>query len=230
MKILLTNDDGIDAPGLAALLEAMSEHGSVVVVAPSQPSSGASHQVTVDGPLVVHSLGADRYAVDGSPADCTRAGLLEICPDVDWVMAGINLGANLGVDVWMSGTVGAVREAALLGRRAIAWSQYFAPQDAVDWPLASRAASALFPQLQQREVHPGSYWNVNFTDPTDLLQDPARWQLAPLDHHPLPVSYEKQADGYHYRCEYRQRPCEPGTDVATCFGGVTSVTELTIGS
>ena len=88
MKILLTNDDGIDAPGLAALVEAMSDHGSVVVVAPSQPVSGASHQVTVDGPLVVHSLGADRYAVDGSPADCTRAGLLEICPDVDWVMAG----------------------------------------------------------------------------------------------------------------------------------------------
>ena len=73
MKILLTNDDGIEAPGLAALLEAMSEHGSVVVVAPSQPMSGASHQVTVDGPLVVHSLGADRYAVDGSPADRTRS-------------------------------------------------------------------------------------------------------------------------------------------------------------
>jgi 5'-nucleotidase len=229
MKILVTNDDGIDAPGIAALVEVASGHGQVVVVAPSRPMSGASHQVTVDRPLVVHSLGDQRYAVEGSPADCTRAGLLEICPDVDWVLAGINLGANLGVDVWMSGTVGAVREAALLGYPAIAWSQYFIPPSTPDWSLAATAAGALFSQLQQQPRKPGAYWNVNFPDPGQLRRDPARWQAAPLDHHPLPVSFEKKADGYHYRCDYQQRCSSPGSDVATCFAGTTTVTELTIG-
>ncbi|MFP6647960.1 MAG: hypothetical protein VB817_00780, partial [Pirellulaceae bacterium] len=100
----------------------------------------------------------------------------------------------------------------------------------LDWTTARRAASALFPQLQQQPVHPGSYWNINFPEPADLLQDPTNWQLARLDHHPLPVTYEKHTDGYHYRCDYRQRPYAPGSDVAICFGGVTSVTELMIGS
>ncbi len=229
MKILVTNDDGIDAPGITALVKAASEHGQVVVVAPSRPMSGASHQVTVDQPLVVHSLGEERYAVDGSPADCARAGLLEICPDADWVLAGINLGANLGVDVWMSGTVGAAREAALLGYPAIAWSQYFIPSNAVDWSLAATAASGLFSELKQKPQSPGTYWNVNFPDPGYLQSDPACWQAAPLDHHPLPVRYEKQADGYHYRCDYQQRSSAPGSDVATCFAGTTTVTQLKIG-
>ncbi|MEE2684903.1 MAG: 5'/3'-nucleotidase SurE [Planctomycetota bacterium] len=229
MKILVTNDDGIDAPGIAALVQAASEHGQVVVVAPSRPVSGASHQVTVDQPLVVHSLGEERYAVDGSPADCARAGLLEICPDADWVLAGINLGANLGVDVWMSGTVGAVREAALLGCPAIAWSQYFMPSSLPDWTLAATAASGIFSDLQQKPRSPGTYWNVNFPESCHLQLDPACWQAAALDNHPLPVHYEKQADGYHYRCDYQRRQAAPGSDVATCFSGTTTVTQLEIG-
>ena len=228
MKILITNDDGIQAPGLAALAGAMAEHGQVVVVAPSGAASGVSHQVTIDQPLVVHPLGDDRYAVDGTPADCSRVGLLQICPDADWVLAGINLGSNLGVDVWMSGTVAAVREAALLGCKAIAWSQYFNPLKPLDWPTASTAANALFSDLCSQASASGVYWNVNFSDPAELVKDPLAWQAAPLDHHPLPVEYEFKPDGYHYHCDYHQRRSAPGSDVDICFKGTTTVTRLTI--
>ena len=107
MTFLLTNDDGIDAPGIQALYEALDRQG--VWVAPILQHSGWGHRVTTDVPITVEQRGTDRYAVHGTPADCTRLGLMHFYPDTEWVIAGINAGGNLGIDMYLSGTVAAVR-------------------------------------------------------------------------------------------------------------------------
>src|SRR5438046_2980116 len=109
MKLLLSNDDGIDAPGLAALLDAARDFGEPVVVAPASPQSGTSHTVTWERGVRLEPRGANRFAIHGTPADCARLGLLRLAPDAKWVLSGINDGGNLGADVYYSGTVAAVR-------------------------------------------------------------------------------------------------------------------------
>src|SRR5262249_1922567 len=121
---LLTNDDGIDAPGIQALLEAAKGLGQPVVVAPIEAHSGCSHRVTTDEPIRVQQRSSTSYAVAGTPADCVRLALHSIAPQAAWVLAGINAGGNLGADVHISGTVAAVREAVLHGWPGIAVSQY----------------------------------------------------------------------------------------------------------
>src|SRR5688572_15733741 len=105
MKLLLTNDDGIDAPGLALLREIAAEFGEPFVVAPDQHLSGCGHRVSTEHDLTLDDRGEGRYALSGTPADCVRVGLLHVCPDAAWVLSGVNDGGNLGVDTFLSGTV-----------------------------------------------------------------------------------------------------------------------------
>ena len=132
MQFLLTNDDGIDAPGLKALQEAAAPLGSAVVLAPDRHLSGCSHQATTSRGLVLEEVGANRYSLDGSPVDCTRIGLYRLAPQTQWVLSGVNEGGNMGADVYLSGTVAAAREACLLGKPAIAFSQYVRRRP-LDW-------------------------------------------------------------------------------------------------
>ncbi len=123
MNIMVTNDDGIHAPGIRALAEAMQELGQVTVVAPDRERSAAGHSLTLHSPLRVFELRKGWYAVDGTPTDCVNMGihnLLTITPDL--VVAGINHGPNLGDDITYSGTVAAAMEANLMGIPAIAFS------------------------------------------------------------------------------------------------------------
>jgi 5'-nucleotidase len=115
MHFLLTNDDGIDAPGLQALAEAAAPLGELTVAAPVAALSGCSHRVTTDTPFRVCRRQPSRYAVEGTPADCVRVGLHRLVPGATAVLSGINAGGNLGADVHHSGTVAAVREAVLHG-------------------------------------------------------------------------------------------------------------------
>ena len=124
MRFLLTNDDGIDAPGLAALERVVPNGGRPLIVAPSREQSGMSHAVTTHAPLILEAAGERRWAVDGAPADCVRVALHRFGGEVDCVLAGINSGGNLGSDVFYSGTVAAAREAALRGLPAVAVSHY----------------------------------------------------------------------------------------------------------
>ena len=119
MKILLTNDDGIDAEGLSALEKAFP--GELYVAAPAKHVSECSHRITTRQPLPIEQRGDRRWAIDGSPADCVRVALNHLYADIqfDWVLAGIHEGGTLGADIFYSGTVAAVREATLLGQRAI---------------------------------------------------------------------------------------------------------------
>ena len=132
--VLLTNDDGWDAPGLAALWQAAEGLGRCRLVAPIGPVSGCGHRVTTAHRSRSRPLGEDRVAVDGTPADCVRLALDHLTPGVDWVLSGINAGGNLGADVYHSGTVAAVREGVLHGVPGIALSHYIAAGRVIDWP------------------------------------------------------------------------------------------------
>jgi 5'-nucleotidase len=135
--LLLTNDDGIDAPGLAALAEAMRGLGVRKTVAPFGPYSGCAHSVSTHKPLTITRRDDDRHAVEGTPGDCVRLALHHLVPELSWVISGINAGGNLGTDVFHSGTVAAVREGVIHGRPGIAVSHYIARGRESDWARAS---------------------------------------------------------------------------------------------
>ena len=147
MKIVLTNDDGIEAPGLEALLDGVLPLGDIIIVAPQTAQSGIAHRVTTRSPIRVSQVGPNQYSVEGTPADCARIALKEIVADADWLISGINAGANLGSDVYNSGTVAAAREAAILGYPSIAISQYISKDNEVDWAISGHHAGAVIEML-----------------------------------------------------------------------------------
>src|SRR5690242_7373554 len=103
MTIILTNDDGIDAPGIKALLNAVNSK-NVIVAAPKDHQSGCGHQVTTTRSINIQQRSEREYAIAGTPADCVRIAISQICQDIKFVLSGINAGGNLGVDVYISGT------------------------------------------------------------------------------------------------------------------------------
>ncbi|HZV94413.1 MAG TPA: 5'/3'-nucleotidase SurE, partial [Candidatus Nitrosocosmicus sp.] len=122
--ILVTNDDGVHAPGLAALAAALEPLGEVYVIAPDREQSAVGHALTLHRPLRVETLGERRFSVNGTPSDCVNLGVLGLLPEPPvLVVSGINHGANLGDDVTYSGTVSAAMEGTLLGVRSMAVSQ-----------------------------------------------------------------------------------------------------------
>ncbi|HEY1381805.1 MAG TPA: 5'/3'-nucleotidase SurE [Gemmataceae bacterium] len=227
MKLLLSNDDGIDAPGLAALAEAASGLGEVCVVAPVAAHSGCSHRVTTQEPIVVELRGDGRAAVHGTPADCVRVALHRYCPDFDWVLAGINAGGNLGADVYLSGTVSVVREAVLHGRPGIAFSCFKRRELEYDWPRAARWVRRLLPELLAEPWEPGVFWNVNLPHPPPGAPDPEAVRCR-LDPHPLPLSFRDEGGKLYYDGNYHGRLRTPGRDVDVCFRGQIAVTRLNL--
>ncbi|MHC4398894.1 MAG: 5'/3'-nucleotidase SurE [Planctomycetota bacterium] len=225
MQMLLSNDDGIEAPGLEVLERQLGQLGRVVVAAPESAHSGCSHQVNTHRPIRVRRLEEDRYATDGTPADCVRLGLSHLAPEVEWVIAGINNGGNLGVDVYLSGTVAAVREGALFGKPSIAFSQYRRQGIPIDWPRAGVMAARVLKILRSRALEPGAFWSVNFPH-LEVEDDPPEIVFCPLDHSQLPVDYEVHDWQFQYRGVYRQRDRKPGTDVDVCFSGRIAVTQV----
>lgn len=122
--IMITNDDGIESEGIKALADAMQHLGDVVVAAPARQQSAVSHSISLSHPLRVKPLGDRRYAISGTPADACFLGIFELCPRVpDIVVSGINHGANVGTDLYYSGTMAGAMEAAIRGIPAIAVSQ-----------------------------------------------------------------------------------------------------------
>ena len=226
MKLLLTNDDGIDAPGLEVLERAVREWGDVVVVAPAEVQSGVGHKLTTDRPISVERTDGGWYSVQASPADCVRIGLTEIAPDASWVLAGVNRGANLGADIYTSGTVAAAREAALLGCRSLAISQYVAKGQPVDWDLTHRRAAPVLRRLLDRELARGEFWNVNLPHPPD--DGAVDLEFCALDTESLGVAYRKEEGSFVYDAVYHKRPRQPGRDVDVCMSGRVSVTRLVL--
>ena len=230
MSLLLTNDDGIDASGLAALYELAHVWGMRTIVAPQVEQSGVGHRVTDRRPIAVQSRDSDRFAVDGTPADCARLGLLHLAPGTKWLLSGINAGGNLGSDIYMSGTVAAAREAALLGTPAVALSQYRCLLDRpLDWNRAAVWVTRVLESLFDEPLAPGEFWNVNLPDPDDPAANP-EIVVCPVDPGHHAVAYQQTPSGWSYRGRYRERHRRPGCDVDICFSGHISVSRITTGS
>jgi 5'-nucleotidase len=227
MKLLLTNDDGIDAAGLDALWNVAEQLGDPVMVAPADALSGCSHRVTVDQPIRFVQRSQRRYVVEGTPADCVRVALHRIVPDAAWVLSGINAGANLGADVYHSGTVAAVREAVLHGWPGIALSHYHKKERLIDWSLAVSWAIPLVRGLLTAPWTPGTFWNINFPHIEPGPESPET-VFCPLDPTPLPLSFRQAGDWLHYDGDYHQRRREPGCDVDQCFNGKIAVTQISL--
>lgn len=163
MRILLSNDDGYFAPGLAALAEALGRFGEIVVVAPEQNRSGASNSLTLDRPLSLRKSANGFHFVNGTPTDCVHlavTGMLDKLPDI--IVSGINLGANMGDDTIYSGTVAAATEGYLLGIPSIAIS--LASPQGVNFEAAGRVAAELIERFIATPIREPVLLNVNVPD------------------------------------------------------------------
>jgi len=150
MRILLTNDDGILAPGLSAIYRELVKLGSVTVVAPTDSRSGMSHSVTFHGPLTCNKVNVNGlftgYGIRGSPADCVKLACMELHEGpIDLVVAGINNGANVGINVFYSGTVAAAMEAAFLRIPSVAMS--LAAEEKMDFEKAAKYCTEILERL-----------------------------------------------------------------------------------
>lgn len=164
-RVLLTNDDGIDAPGLAVLEEIASAIAEEVwVVAPEHDRSGTSHSISLHAPLRINEEGERRYAVSGTPGDCVVMAVryLMAGAEPDLVLSGVNRGANLGVETVFSGTVGAAMTGLLLGIPSLALSQTFIDREDVPWHTARALAPDILGRLLKNGWNPQSCLNINF--------------------------------------------------------------------
>ncbi len=195
MKLLLTNDDGIYAPGLEALYRHLAPENDVVVIAPDREQSAVGHAITLNEPLRVQKLtipnAFEGYAVSGTPADCIKMGVLEILktkPDV--VISGINPGANVGVNINYSGTVAAAKEAALYGITAMAVSIHSRQVDSYD--AAAAFIANLASDIHARGLPLGTFLNINI--PNRPLAEIAGVQFSRLDMDFFPEYIDKRID------------------------------------
>lgn len=167
MRILLTNDDGIYAPGLRALRSELKSLGEVLVVAPATEQSAAGHSVTLATPLLINEIFEEDgttflgWAVEGRPADCVKLALLELLPDPpDLIISGLNAGSNAGINVLYSGTVAAAIEGAFYRRTAIACSLEY-DKKIYNFAEAAHYARLVIEQIVAKRPAPGSLFNVN---------------------------------------------------------------------
>jgi 5'-nucleotidase len=232
VRILVTNDDGIMAPGLLALRRALAELGEVTVVAPTTPQSAVGHAITLTDPVRVHRVslgdGAVGWAVEGSPADCVKMALYELMPErPDLVASGINLGANVGINVLYSGTVAAAIEAAFIGLPAMSVS--IEPAETVDFDGAARIARRLIDQAIARDPSRPALLNVNVPD---LSKGPPKGvKVVPQSLKGWRESWERRTHprgGTYYWMVGEMRTEEEGaeTDVAALADRYVTVTPL----
>src|SRR6478752_10100861 len=173
MQILLTNDDGIYAPGLAAMELALKRLGDVCVVAPAVEQSGVGHSITFLSPLMAKEVfdGERRrgWAVEGSPADCVKLALSEFCPKPDLLVSGINGGLNVGINVLYSGTVAGATEGAVFGLTSVAVSLEYDEHARFD-EAAEMAVTLIEQILALRSADSHQLYNINI--PTVAMDGP----------------------------------------------------------
>jgi 5'-nucleotidase len=162
-QILVTNDDGIQSPALEALAITLADLGHVTIVAPDREMSATSQCITLNQPLRYHQIAPDRYAVQGTPADCVLLSSLRILKGKpDLVISGVNRGANVGDDICYSGTIAAALEAALQGIPAIAVSTYV--RDNPEYMPAAQVAARVAAKVMEDGLPPDVVLNVNYPE------------------------------------------------------------------
>ena len=228
-RILLTNDDGIDAPGLAALRQALEGVGEVTVVAPSRQLSGCAHSISLNVPVVVEEqVDARTYVLSGSPADCVKVAVLALLPErPDLVVSGLNLGANVGVNVLYSGTVAAALEGAIFGIAAVAVSLLWSPEP--DFAGAAAVAVSIIEQMLQAGAPDRVALNINI--PARARGELAGVRVVPQCPIELGEAYRihTEADGRAaYVLTYGERKPEipPDSDWALLKAGYVTITPL----
>jgi 5'-nucleotidase len=228
--ILLSNDDGVHAPGLAALREEMGTIGRAVVVAPDREMSAASHSLTVHVPLRASRVDEDVIGVEGTPTDCVLLAVQRLLPDCpDLLVSGINRGPNLGNDVTYSGTVAAAMEGTLLGIPSIAVSLDRSPSGEYDYAFAASVARELALLLLEKGLPEGTLLNVNVPNrPHEEIKGMA---IARLGKQIYEESIVKKTDprgrGYYWiGGQVTTWQVEPDTDLALVADGWVSITPI----
>ncbi|MEM6550272.1 MAG: 5'/3'-nucleotidase SurE [Pseudomonadota bacterium] len=240
MRILITNDDGITAPGLAVAeaiaAEIAGPEAELWVVAPESERSGVSHAISYTTPLRSTELGPRRHSVDGFPADCVLVGLRRLLAETppDLVISGINRGHNLAEDVFYSGTVGGGMEAALAGAKAVALSQYYrlgapdAPEDV--WESAKALGAEAVRKCLAMPWPPGVFYNVNF--PATKAAAAKGFTVCPhgiraaatFDVTPITAPNGREYQFLRHTTANASAPA--GTDAALCAEGWVTITPL----
>jgi len=233
VHILLTNDDGVFAPGLRALRRELLRIGDVTVVAPALEQSGVAHSITLLSPLVVKQVEDDDgstlgWMVEGSPADSVKLGICELMErPPDLIVSGINAGANAGINVLYSGTVAAAIEGAFFKITSVAVSLELSEH--FDYPYGARLASRLIERILAQKPAAGSLFNVNL---------PAHSRGEPKGVRVVPMGIGRHGEGFERRKDPRGRTYYwltyappfnlegPETDVTSLAEGYITVTPL----
>jgi 5'-nucleotidase len=235
MRILLTNDDGIYAPGLRAMRAELQKLGEVVVVAPATEQSAVGHSVTLTTPLVVQEVLDDQrrrlgWAVEGRPADCVKLALRELLTEPpDLVVSGLNAGSNAGINVLYSGTVAAAIEGAFFRRTSVACSLEYTQLAPLDFARGADIARRVLEQLLAHRPAGGTLFNVNIPSPE---HGPLRGiRVLPQNVAPYVETYDRRTDprGRVYfwsKPEFHCPEPHPDTDVTALAEGYVTVTPL----
>lgn len=230
MRILIANDDGVLAPGLKALHGALHDYADCVVVAPHEDRSGASSALTLDKPLRPFYLENGFVGLNGTPTDCVHLGVNSLFPDsIDMVVAGINLGANLGDDVLYSGTVAAALEGRFLTRPAMAFSLVGRQTD--NLAAAATIARQLVEAHDQLELPPRTVLNVNIPNlPLDRIKGVVLTRLGHRQRAAKPVKWTdpRGKEGYWISVAGDAEDGGEGTDFNAVMQGYVSVTPLRV--
>ncbi len=231
MKILVTNDDGVFAPGIWALAKAMTEIASeVTVVAPDVEQSASGHSITMRRPLryiptKLKGLESTRvYRVDGTPADCVLLGVHNAGkPDI--VVSGINIGSNLGLDITHSGTVAAALEGTTMGIPSIAFSQQVTPEDELDFSQGAEYAKKLVAVVAKHGLPKSTLLNVNF--PKGQIKGVRLAHQSEYNYDDKVVKREDpEGRSYYWVSGQPVIDYAPDTDYVTVLEGYTAITPL----
>ena len=235
MRILITNDDGILAPGLAVMERIAATFGDEVwTVAPETDQSGISHALTLSNPLRIRELDTRRFAVSGTPADCIICAVRTVMPEPpDLVLSGVNAGQNIADDVVYSGTIGGAMEARLMGIRSIAVSQAYRWDEGkvIPWETAEHHGPALIGHLATLDLPGSTFLNVNFpsVEPAEVTGSVVAVQGSVEHNLMTEMRTDTRGNEYHWlrfaRGTARERE---GSDVAALRAGKVAITPVDV--
>jgi 5'-nucleotidase len=231
-RVLLSNDDGVYAPGIGVLEKiARTISDDVWIVAPHSEQSGTSHSLTLRNPLRITSLGEKKFSVEGTPTDCVLLAINNIMKDCkpDLVLSGVNNGSNLGEDVTYSGTIAAAIEATLLGVPSVAFSQMGVPLKPTEWDIPLHYGPILLKAVLEMEWAHDVFLNVNFPNiPLDQVKgiETGRQGRHKISEELLELKDPRGLPYYWIGAMRHRFPASPGTDLAIIEQGKIAVTPL----
>ncbi|WP_164470892.1 5'/3'-nucleotidase SurE [Vaginisenegalia massiliensis] len=236
MRFLVTNDDGIYAPGLKTLVSVLKEFGQVTVVCPDGQRSGYGHSISVSHPLSVEEVhllpDVEAYHVNGTPADCVKLALEKLCHHrPDWLISGMNAGANVGQDVFYSGTIGAAREGALNGVASLAVSLARNEEGDLNFDQSMPILHHSLAKLLTLKIPTATFLNLNI--PACPAAQVQGYRFAPLGLDEMKFSFKSYHDPkgrpvYWLRNLYQQLDSDQETDYGLLHQGFVTVSAVQV--